>query len=201
MSSSETARSTRELLRAEGRGRSRVQPAAVRRARIGGPIARDRTFFFADYEGTRLAKASRASPTCRRRRSAPENSRSRCFARPVDPLYAPTVPRRSHPAVLHHPVGAAIAALYPLPEPQRPVANYVSSPTLDDDVHQFDVRIDTVSAAAMRADGALQLQRPRGCSSRSPAPAFRASPATATTSTAAGTTCCVALTHTPRRRW
>ena len=41
-----------------------------------------------------------------------------------------------------HPVGRAIAALYPLPNRNVPFQNFVSSPVLRDDNDSFDVRVD-----------------------------------------------------------
>src|SRR5687767_4475324 len=58
---------------------------------IGGPIVRDRTFFFADYEATRA-----------------DEGLTRIATVPTDAA------RSSLPAFLTHPVGRAIAALYPL---------------------------------------------------------------------------------------
>ena len=52
-----------------------------------------------------------------------------------------------------HPIGAAIAALYPLPNRDLPLANYVASPTLADDVDQFDVRMDHTLGAGSRLTG------------------------------------------------
>ncbi|HUF48403.1 MAG TPA: TonB-dependent receptor [Vicinamibacterales bacterium] len=109
---------------------------------VGGPIARDRWFFFADYEGTRLTEGiTRLTtvPTLEERRGNFSNSR---LPAPFNPFAQQPFPGAQIPDFLQHPTGAAIAALYP--EPNRPgqVANFVSSPALADDTDQFDVRID-----------------------------------------------------------
>ena len=107
---------------------------------LGGPVVRDRTFFFADYEGTRLREGiTRVTnvPTAAERSGDFSQS---LLARPVDPFTRQPFPNGQLPFT--HPIGAAIANLYPLPNRTVPFANFVSSPTLRDDVDQFDVRGD-----------------------------------------------------------
>ncbi len=118
---------------------------------IGGPIARDRAFFFADYEGMRLDEGiTRVTnvPTEAERRGDFSQS---AFARPVDPFTRQPFPNGQLPFV--HPIGASVAALYPLPNRANPFANHVSSPTLRDDVDQFDGRVDYVRAGGARITG------------------------------------------------
>jgi outer membrane receptor protein involved in Fe transport len=109
---------------------------------VGGPIARDRWFFFADYEGTRLTEGlTRLTtvPTLEERRGDFSNSR---LPAPFNPFTQQPFPDARIPDFLQHPTGAAIAALYP--EENRPgqAANFVSSPELSDATDQFDVRVD-----------------------------------------------------------
>jgi hypothetical protein len=88
-------------------------------ASVGGPVVRDRTFFFADYEGTRADEAITRVAT------------------------VPTAEQRALAGFLPvHPVGRAILNLYP--EPNRPgqIANFISSPTQRDDTDHLDARID-----------------------------------------------------------
>jgi hypothetical protein len=117
---------------------------------VGGPIVRNRTFYFADYEHTRLREGlTRVTnvPTAQER--AGDFSQS-LFARPVDPRTGQPLPGGRLPPFFIHPVGAAIAGLYPLPNRDTPFANFVSSPTLRDDVHQFDGKIEHELAGEMR---------------------------------------------------
>jgi hypothetical protein len=117
---------------------------------IGGPIARNRTFFFADYEHTRLREGiTRVTnvPTAEER--AGDFSQS-AFARPVDPRTGQPLPGGRIPSFFIHPIGAAIAGLYPLPNRSTPFANFVSSPTLTDDVHQFDGKVDHDVGSGLR---------------------------------------------------
>lgn len=109
---------------------------------IGGPIVRDRTFFFADYERTRLREGmTRITqvPTLAERRG--DFSRTRGQP-PIDPFTGQAFAGGQIPAFYIHPVGAAIADLYPAPNRAVDSGNFVSSPTLRDDIHQFDARID-----------------------------------------------------------
>ena len=91
---------------------------------IGGPIVRDRTFFFADYEATRA-----------------DEGITRISTVPAD---------RSLilPGPFTHPVGLRIAGLYPSPNRSTAVGNYVASPTQRDRTDHFDVRSDTAFGGA-----------------------------------------------------
>jgi hypothetical protein len=107
----------------------------------GGPIVRERTFFFADYEG-RIAREgiTRISnvPTAAERSG---DFTASFLPTPVVPGFGPLP---IIPAFFQHPVGTAIAQLFPLPNRASPGANFVSSPTQRDNEHHFDVRVDQV---------------------------------------------------------
>ena len=92
---------------------------------IGGPIVRDRTFLFADYEGTRA-----------------DEGITRISTVPTDAA------RNALPAFMTHPVGRAITDLYPSPNRSTQVGNYVASPTQRDHTDHFDVRSDTAFGGA-----------------------------------------------------
>lgn len=109
---------------------------------LGGPIKRDRTFFFGDYEGTRSREGiTRITnvPTALER--AGDFSQS-LFGFPIDPFTGMPFPGGVIDPLRIHPVGRAIAALYPLPNRNVPFQNFVSSPTQGDDNDSFDVRLD-----------------------------------------------------------
>jgi hypothetical protein len=108
-------------------------------ASLGGPLRREKAFFFADYEGTirregitRLANV----PTLAERSG---DFTSSALPIPNIPGFGPTP---IIPSFFQHPVGAAIAALYPQPNRAGAGANFASSPTERDDAHQFDARLD-----------------------------------------------------------
>jgi hypothetical protein len=124
---------------------------------IGGPLARSRTFFFADYERTRLREGlTRVTNVPTTRERAGDFSQS-SFPLPVNPASGQPLPGGQLPPVFQHPVGAAIAALYPLPNRDMPLANFVSSPVLRDDVHQFDGKVEHNLTPAMRLTGRYSL--------------------------------------------
>jgi Carboxypeptidase regulatory-like domain/TonB dependent receptor len=109
---------------------------------LGGPIKRNRTFFFADYEGTRSREGiTRITnvPTAAERAG---NFSQSIFGVPTNPFTGLPFDNGVIPDFFINPVGRAIAALYPLPNRNVPFQNFVSSPILRDDNDSFDVRID-----------------------------------------------------------
>jgi hypothetical protein len=115
----------------------------------GGPLVRNRTFFFADYEGTRSREGiTRVAnvPTLRER--AGDFSQS-FFGAPFDPFTGQLFPGGVIPIERQSAVGRAVAALYPAPNRPTPFQNFVSSPTERDRNDSFDIRVDhTLSGAS-----------------------------------------------------
>lgn len=108
---------------------------------LGGPIVKDRTFFFADYEGTRSREGiTRLAnvPTLRER----VGDFSRSGVTPIDPLTGQPFTGGIIPDNRQSAIGRAIAALYPAPNRAVPFQNFVSSPTQRDNSNSFDVRLD-----------------------------------------------------------
>jgi hypothetical protein len=108
---------------------------------LGGPLVRDRTFFFLDYQGTRTADGQTLVtnvPTLAERNG--DFSQSSLVA--IDPASGQPLPGNIVPQYYLSPMGVAIAALYPLPNRNATGANFVSSPSLTDNQNQFDARLD-----------------------------------------------------------
>ncbi|MEZ5399247.1 MAG: hypothetical protein R2729_06225 [Bryobacteraceae bacterium] len=109
---------------------------------LGGPVRRNRTFVFGDYEGRRVREGiTRATnvPTAAERTGDFSQSGLPYL---IDPFTQMPFPDSRIPAARIHPIGGALAALYPLPDRNAPGQNYVSSPTLRDRNDQFDARLD-----------------------------------------------------------
>ncbi len=129
---------------------------------LGGPIRRNKTFFFADYEGTRanegITRLARVPSLLER---AGDFSQTRdANGNPVfvhDPFLVDMTgaplpcnattqigcfPGNVIPQARFDAIGRAIVALYPLPNRADALQNFVSSPTQRDRNDTFDVRLD-----------------------------------------------------------
>src|SRR6185369_365546 len=97
-------------------------------ASLGGPIRKDRTFIFADYEGRRsregITRVTNVPTLAERIGDFSADSRP-----VINPFTQQPFPKNKIPAAYLNPVGLAIAALYPAPNRGVPSQNFVSSPT------------------------------------------------------------------------
>jgi hypothetical protein len=117
---------------------------------IGGPVRRDRTFYFVDYEGRRLREGITQVtnvPTMQER--AGDFSES-ILPAPVNPFTGKPFEGGRIPREMISETGRAIAELYPVPNRSDAGANFISSPILRDRDDRFDVRLDH---AISRASG------------------------------------------------
>jgi hypothetical protein len=108
----------------------------------GGPIIKDRTFFFVDYEGSRVREGITQItnvPTLAERNGDFSHS---LFAAPINPFTQQPFPGNKIPDQFINPIGRAIAALYPAPNRDVPFENFVSSPIERDRNDHFDARVD-----------------------------------------------------------
>lgn len=132
---------------------------------IGGPIIKDRTFFFGDYEALRIRQGLAITaivPTAKQRIgdfsencTAGFNAAGICanaaqqlsFVNPIGAAPAGAVPfnrlDQGVYAALRDPIGLKMAALFPLPTgPGLNVTNYASSPVRSQNAATFDARVD-----------------------------------------------------------
>ncbi len=110
-------------------------------ASIGGPIVRNRTFFFADYQGTRIRQAQTflmTVPTGKMR-----NGDFSEIGRPIrNPLTNVPFSGNIIPSSAMDPAAAALIKTYPRPNRPGLTNNFVNNPVLRRRDEQFDVRID-----------------------------------------------------------
>jgi len=109
---------------------------------IGGPIVRDRTFFFADYEGTRSREGITRITNVPTAEERVGNFSHSVFGVPINPFTGQPFDGGVIPSFLLNPIGLEIAGLFPLPNRNVPFQNFVSSPMQRDDNDTFDVRVD-----------------------------------------------------------
>jgi hypothetical protein len=115
---------------------------------IGGPIQKDRTFFFFSYEGTNERKGTTRTGTV-----PTVLEKAGDFSQSGITIYDPNTldtatgrrqpfPNNQIPAGRLSSIGRAIAVLYPDPNLPGTSRNFISSPIRRRDVHQFTTRID-----------------------------------------------------------
>lgn len=116
---------------------------------LGGPIVRGKTFFFGDYQATRTERAlsqSATVPTARMRTGdLSELTGTMVASNPFVPASCvDAAAKRIDPACID-PIAGRLVGLYPLPNVPGDgffTNNFISNGILNNDVNQFDVRVD-----------------------------------------------------------
>ncbi len=134
--------------------RSGVARPAFRRneygGTVGGPIRRDRTFFFADYQGIQVRQPSSlvsTIPTVAQRQMVQTGDFSGLGVQIFDPFTviggqrAPFAGNRI-PVTRLDPAAGRVIGLLPTPTSTGTTRNFVFNPTNSQKTDQFDVRID-----------------------------------------------------------
>jgi len=105
---------------------------------LGGPLLKDKAYFFLDYEGTRITRG-----VTRVTNVPTEAQRQGIFGSAVvrDPLTGQPFPNNTIPANRIDPAAAAILALVPLPN-QAGANNFFRAPDLTDDSDRVLGRLD-----------------------------------------------------------
>ena len=116
---------------------------------LGGPIVRNRTFFFGDFQATRTERAlsqTATVPTARMRTGdLSELTGTMNASNPFIPAGCLNAAAKTISASCIDPVAARLINLFPLPN--VPGAgffnnNFISNGVLNNDINQFDVRLD-----------------------------------------------------------
>ncbi len=121
-------------------------------AAVGGPIIRDRTFWFADYQGTRIRDGG-LSGTYTVPTTAMKNGDFSSLGVPIfNPfdedadLVRQPFANNQIPSTMFDPVAKKLIDLYPAPNQNlgsgRPGSNYFTQRSSSVDVNQWDVRVD-----------------------------------------------------------
>lgn len=134
---------------------------------LGGPIVRNRTFFFGAYEGIRIRQAQTllaSVPTPQMVRGdfsgllSASNPWTRAVTRINDPLTGQPFPNNVIPASRIDSVGAKVAARYPLPNRlEDPIRNFISNPKYTENTDQYNFRVDHELNNRIRVFGRYSL--------------------------------------------
>jgi len=129
---------------------------------IGGPLKRDRTFFFADYQGQRQSIARTVIstvPTALQRQGVFTEAIGGRVPSIFDPFSALTgrtpFPGNAIPASLQDPVAVSLLQRYPMPTSAGTANNYRRTAPESDNQSQADVRIDHAPSARDQVFGRL----------------------------------------------
>ncbi|MDZ4797778.1 MAG: carboxypeptidase regulatory-like domain-containing protein [Bryobacteraceae bacterium] len=110
-------------------------------AAIGGPIRKNKTFFFGDYDGTISREGiTRITnvPTLAER----SGDFSQSAQKPINLFTQSPFPGNRIPAEFQHPTGRALMNLFPAPNRNVAGQNFISSPIQRDRTRHFDTRLD-----------------------------------------------------------
>lgn len=124
---------------------------------FGGPIQKNKTFFFVNWQGTRLRTGiPRIStvPTLAQR--------SGLFTKPIyDPATAARLPFPGNriPETEFDPTAAQVLERYPLPNRAGTANNYIRTGVEPDNQDQFDTRLDRYLGSAQRVFGRFSYLR------------------------------------------
>jgi outer membrane receptor protein involved in Fe transport len=107
---------------------------------IGGPIKKGKTFFFGDYEGTRIRQGltyTSSVPTMAMRQGNFSG-----IAKIYNPLGRTLFPNSQVPITIMNPAGVNLVNLYPVPQGPGLVNNFSYSPDRQVRSDTFDTRVD-----------------------------------------------------------
>ena len=118
-------------------------------ASLGGPVARNSTFFFANFEGLRETRAQTRTTNVPSEAERQGDFSASAGNTPINFFTQQPFPNARLPYA--HPIGQAVVGLYP--EPNRATAgqNFVAAPEGDNSTNKFDIRLDR----RIGADGQL----------------------------------------------
>jgi hypothetical protein len=124
---------------------------------VGGPLQKNKTFFFADWQGTRLLTGITRFSTVP---TAPQ--RNGVFTTAIyDPATSPRTPFANNtiPTSRFDPIAVQVLQHYPVPNLPGTANNYVRTAVEPDNQDQFDVRLDHLMTPKHRVFGRYSYLR------------------------------------------
>ena len=124
---------------------------------LGGPVQKNRTFFFVDWQGTRLRTGIPRISTV-----PTPAQRAGIFSTPIyDPSTLARLPFANNriPSDRIDPLVAQVFARYPVPNPRGAANNYIRTAVEPDNQDQFDTRLDHYFGTAQRVFGRFSYLR------------------------------------------
>ncbi|MBI1895263.1 MAG: TonB-dependent receptor [Acidobacteria bacterium] len=147
---------------------------------VGGPVKHNKTFFFGDYEATRIRETSTFNNTIPTQRMVAGDFSELLPERIYDPATYNAATRERQPfpgnlipASRFDPIGAKLAKLYPAPNKPGLTQNFLHNPPNQEDRDRWDVKIDHSFGASDSIYGRFSYQRDNEPGSAAlPPPAF-----------------------------
>lgn len=109
---------------------------------IGGPILRNRTFFFGNYEGLRTRRANTLIGNFPSRQHLSGDFSDLPAGSIIDPVTRQPFPNNRIPEERMSQVARRYRAFIPAPNRNVPGANYITAPSQVNDFDQFNIRVD-----------------------------------------------------------
>ena len=122
---------------------------------VGGPVQKNKTFFFVDWQGTRLRTGIPRSSTV----PLPAQRQGVFPTAITDPANGQPLPNMTIPASRLDPIALQAVQHYPLPNRAGTANNYARSATEPDNQDQFDTRVDRYFGASHRVFGRYSYLR------------------------------------------
>ncbi|MFB3902135.1 MAG: carboxypeptidase regulatory-like domain-containing protein [Acidobacteriota bacterium] len=148
---------------------------------LGGPILKDKTFFFGDYEGSRIRESRTVNNTIPTPKMV-QGDFSELLPQTIiyDPFtYDPVSKTRKPftnniiPASMLDPIGVKVASFYPQPNKPGLTQNFLYNPPDREDVDRWDVKLDHTFSSTDTLYGWFSFQRRKNPESPSlPPPAY-----------------------------
>jgi hypothetical protein len=124
----------------------------------GGPIVRDHTFFFGDYQGTRVGQSESFVSIVPTAAEKLGNFSDGFLGQITDPATGQPFPNQTIPVIQMDPVALKLAQLFPNPN-LAGTNEFVSNPLQTSNTDQFDIRLDHQFGEKTQAFGRVDYSK------------------------------------------